>query len=352
MGRIVNAVKYEAFLVKALEKSGFDNHYSKIIANLMVENEKLGIATHGSFHLNTYIKKIHAGSINPKGAIEVVMEGPAFACIEANANLGFAATYDATELAIKKAKETGISYVLVRGSSHFGSCAPYTLMAADEGMAAIICSNTWKLMAVPGSKSKVIGNSPIGYAFPAGKHDNVFLDVATSEAALSKVIRSAESKQEVPLGWIADEDGLPTTDPTSPNFSLVPFGAHKGYGFAFMIEVLAGVASGGGFLNQVGQDWMTNIDLFPNVCHAIIVIDIQKILGKEAFEARMDACIDEIHNSPKAKGSDRIYVPGEIEMEKKKHAEKHGIELMDAHVARMYEVCKLLDIEMEDVFVN
>lgn len=229
MGRKVDIAKYQMLCEEILNRSGFCPDDSKAVAAIMVDNEKMGISTHGSFHMLTYLKKIRAGSIDPKGEIKVIEEGPTWANIDANYNLGFVASYRAMELAIKKAKEYGMAYVTVKNSSHYGTGAAYELMAAKEGMASIVCSNTWKLMAVPGSKSVVIGNSPLGYGFPAGKNPPVFMDIATSAASLTKTIRAKEMGEKVPDGWIVDENGLPTNDPNSPNFSLVPVGAHKGY---------------------------------------------------------------------------------------------------------------------------
>lgn len=353
MGRKVNCAKYEILCKNILEKAGFQQSDAEAVANIMIENEKLGISTHGSFHMLTYLRKIQAGSIDPNGKIEVISEGPTWANIDANHNLGFVASYHAMRLAINKAREYGISYITVKNSSHYGTGAAYELMAAKEGMASIVCSNTWKLMAVPGSKGAVIGNSPIGYGFPAGKEAPIFFDIATSAASLTKTIRCKEMGEKVPDGWIVDENGLPTNDPSVPNYTLVPVGGHKGYGAAFFVEAISALASGGCFLGGVGQDWISHIDRVPNVCHAFIVIDLMKIVGPGVFEKRMDTCIEEIHNSPKAVNSDRIMVPGEIEADNKRIAEERGyIELVDVHVERMKEVCRMLNLNMDDVFVN
>lgn len=352
MPRHVDPGRYENFCREILVQCGYSEEDAAEIAGIMIENEMLGISTHGSFHMLTYVKKMRVGSIDPRGEIQVIAEGPTWANIDAGHNLGFLASSKAMKIAMKKAREAGMALVTVKNSSHYGSGASYELMAAREGMAAIVCSNTWKLMAVPGSRGKVIGNSPIGYGFPAGREAPVFLDIATSAASLSKVLRCAEAGQLVEDGWIVDESGLPTNDPTTKNYSLVPVGAHKGYGFAFFVEALAGMVSGGCCLSEVGQDWITNIEVVPNVCHAFLVIDLAKMLGKGVFEARMDRCIEELHSAPKADGAERIYVPGEIEADHKRKAEQEGLVLMDVHLERMYEVSRMLGIEIEDIFMD
>ena len=45
----------------------------------------------------------------------------------------------------------------------------------------------------------------------------------------------------------------------------------------------------------------------------------------EEFQRRIDGLVQEVHAAPKADGSDRIYVPGEKEWEKREKSLKAGI---------------------------
>jgi len=54
---------------------------------------------------------------------------------------------------------------------------------------------------------------------------------------------------------------------------------------------------------------------------------VDAIIPIEHFKQRVDQIIREIRQSPKAKGSERIYVPGEIEWGKRENALKNGIPL-------------------------
>ena len=45
-------------------------------------------------------------------------------------------------------------------------------------------------------------------------------------------------------------------------------------------------------------------------------------------------------------------MPGEIEAEHKRRVEKEGLVLGDAHIERMQEVCRMLGMSMEDVFLD
>jgi len=54
------------------------------------------------------------------------------------------------------------------------------------------------------------------------------------------------------LGWALDESGAPTDDPGAAlKGTLLPIGGPKGYGLAFMVDVLAGMLSGAAFGREI-----------------------------------------------------------------------------------------------------
>jgi LDH2 family malate/lactate/ureidoglycolate dehydrogenase len=62
---------------------------------------------------------------------------------------------------------------------------------------------------------------------------------------------------------------------------------------------------------------------------AFIALNIAAFQPIDAFIERMEGYIDYIKSLPKAKGADTIYYPGEIELNRKKKADKEGITLPD-----------------------
>jgi len=70
--------------------------------------------------------------------------------------------------------------------------------------------------------------------------------------AAGKVALAAARGEEIPAGWIVDQDGRQTTDPTRlrKGGALLPLGGTEGYkgsGLAAMVEVLCGLLTGLGF---------------------------------------------------------------------------------------------------------
>ena len=229
------------------------------------------------------------------------------------------------EIGMKKAKQTGLAYVMVRNSSHYGACGVYAVEGAEQGFITLTATNVAKTMTVPGGKGGIIGNSPFAYAVPAGnRHPSVFLDVATSNIAGMKVNRAKTAGEQVPPGCIVDENGLPTTDPNT-DWALYPLGGHKGYGIAFFIEVLTSVLSGGQILDI--PLWIRRADQLCPYSHMFLFIDTYSIMGADSFADRMDFAVEEIANAPKAAGSDHIYLPGEMEWDRHDRAQREGLVL-------------------------
>ena len=151
------------------------------------------------------------------------------------------------------------------------------------------------------------------------------LDMALSSVAAGKIYAAQGLGKAIPDNWIVDADGLPTTDITNyPHAgTLLPMGGHKGYGLAVMVEVLASVLTGAAITRDV-KGWMSQMDEMTDEGHAFIAIDIGAMMPLEMFKQRVDFMIRGIKDSPKAKGSERIYLPGEMEWEKREHALNTG----------------------------
>lgn len=322
----VSPERLKALCIHALQAAGFDARDAGTVAEVLVTTDTWGTFSHGTNHLRNYLKKIRAGGINPKAQPEVLGEGPAWGTIDGHAAMGMVTGCRAMELAIQKAATAGIGYVAVRNSSHFGAAGYYANLAVKHDMIGLAMSNADANMVAPGGRTSVIGNNPFAYAAPAGEEHPIILDIALSATASTKIFAAKAKGNIVPAGWITDGEGLPTTDAANwPNVgSMLPMAGHKGYGLALMVEVLAGVLSGSGITRGV-KPWLGVLEEGSDTGHAFIAIDVNMIMPVAQFKARMDAMIREIRNSPKARGSERIWLPGEMEWERRKVALKEGM---------------------------
>lgn len=320
----------EAFAIEAMRRYGIREEDARLSAQILVMTDTWGVHTHGTRQLRPLLKNFPIGRLNATAVPEIVREGPAWALMDGNHAMPFVTAHRAMELAIQKARTAGIGYVGVVHTSHFGAAGYYANMAANEQMIGIAVCNADPQMTIPGARGKVLGTNPIAYAIPAGKNRPIFLDIATSAAAANKIMRARLLGQQVPEGWLVDASGSPTTDPSRfpETGALMPMAAHKGYGFALLVEVLAGVVTGAALTKQQ-PTWITGVAGQPpgpaNQGQAFIAIDAGMMLSPEEFAGRMDWLADYIHSVPKADGTTRVYLPGEIEWEKRDKALVEGM---------------------------
>lgn len=346
--RKVKLKELREFAVQALIKSGVSSENAEITADTLITTDMFGVMTHGMRNLGQYIEKMEAGGLDAKAEPSIVCEGPAFAIINGNKALGMVSGCKAMKLAVEKAKKVGIAYVGVKNSCHFGAAGYYANLAAEEGMIGLAMSNTDPVIAVPNGASKAIGTNPFSFACPTGDGKSIFLDIALSSVAALKVIMAKEKGMEIPDTWLVDEDGQPTTDSSlfPQNASLQPMGAHKGYGLAVLVEILSAVITGAGMLSEIAS-WNLDMSSVNNAGHAFIAIDIKQMISQEDFNKRISQVINELKNGPKAKGKDKIFLPGEMEWEKREKTVETGVlEITDAIADNLKSLSEKMEITL------
>jgi ureidoglycolate dehydrogenase (NAD+) len=317
------------FGVAALRKCGVSEADARLTIDVLVTTDTFGVYTHGVKCLRGYIVRLRAGGLKADARPCVDREGPAWAIVDGQNALGMVTSVFAMGKAIEKARTAGMAYVGVRNSCHFGAAGYYALQAAKSDMIGMAMANDYPSMAVLGAKKAVLGTNPFAYAVPAAENNPIFLDIASSTVAGGKVRIAQAKNQKIPDTWMVDADGIPTTDPFlyPGSASLLPFAGHKGYGIALMIENLAGVLTGTGAMWDL-NNWIDGRkDIPTNHGAAFLAFNVGAIIGQDAFKKRVDQLIQDIHETPKAKGTERLYVPGEMEWDNRKAALAKGMVL-------------------------
>jgi len=318
----------EAFCVEAMRRAGMNEADARLTAEVLVTTDTWGTHTHGTKQLRNLMKNFREGRMDIKARAELVGEGPGWARFDGHASMPMPTSVRAMETAIAKAKNTGIAIATVNNSGHFGAAGYYAWLATRHDMIGMSFTNVDPGVAAPGSRGSVLGTNPIAYAVPAGREHPVMLDIATSVVAASKIYALRQLGKPLPEGWIVDGDGLPTTDPGNYPLAgaLLPMAGHKGYGIGLMVEVLTGVLAGGAFGRDV-RSWVFGEAAPVNQSHTFIAINVCAFEPVDDFKSRMDALIRQIKDAPKAKGADRIWLPGEKEWEYRAKALAGGIAL-------------------------
>ena len=348
--RRVQPQALKAFCADAFVKAGMTEEHATITAEVLVATDMWGIFTHGTYNAFNYIKKIRAGGIDPRATPEVIREGPCWAVVDGHSAIAMVTSVKAMGIAIEKAKVTGLGYVGVRESNHFGGAAYYANMSAEQDLIGLAMTNTALCVTAPGAKGSVIGNNPLGYAVPAGKEPPLLFDIAMSLVAGTKLEIAKKLGKPIPDNWMVDEEGLPSTDLSKfpLSISLMPMAGHKGYGLALMVEVLAGVLTGAGVTSEL-ISWGPFPPLRPKTGHAFLAISVDPFMPLPEFKDRMDKMIRGIKESPKAKGAERIFLPGEMEWEKRAEALMLGIALPEGTIANHKGLAEMLRLDLRRI---
>jgi LDH2 family malate/lactate/ureidoglycolate dehydrogenase len=328
--------------------AGLSDQAAGTVAEALVAADERGVASHGAMLVPMYVDRLLAGSVSRAERADVVSDDRATAVLDAGHALGILTGDQAMALAVDKARTHGLGAVVVRHAFHFGGAFRFVRAAARASCIGVAAANTRPLMPAPGGASAVVGNNPLAFGIPtAGDGEPIVLDMALSEAALGKIRLAEQEGREIPPTWATDTDGRPTTDPAAAVAGLLlPSGGHKGYGLAFVVDVLAGVLSGGAFGAAVrGLYADTSI---PNDCaHFFLALDVEAFAPLAEFGERIAGLSAEATEGPRAPGVERLFLPGQIEAERAAAARVDGVlveaSVLDALVASARKVGVTVD---------
>jgi len=307
--------------------AGAPEEHSRIVAQHLADNNLTGHDSHGFIRVIQYIRQIKEGLIIPAAKPDIVSESPSTAQVDGHYGFGQVAAKFSTELAIDKAKKQGVSCVTVRHLGHLGRLGAYAEIAAGAGCAAILyCSVGGHAISVTpfgGSKRKLATN-PIAMAFPSEEEGPVLSDFATSVAAEGKIRVYRARGHKLPDGWILDQEGHPSNDPSEfyAGGAILPVGGsvgHKGFCLAFMTDLFGGILSGDGFPAIPGKQFSNG--------SLIVTIDIERFAPLAAVRSQASKMVNYVKDTPPAEGFEYVMYPGEKEARNRKERGRNGVEI-------------------------
>jgi LDH2 family malate/lactate/ureidoglycolate dehydrogenase len=322
----VAAPALAAFVSRAFAAAGVPQPDAKILADLMVEADLRGSDTHGVIRLPIYVRRIRAGGVNPKPNIHVAKDRPSAALVDGDNGMGHLVMRRAAQLAIEKAKATGIGWVGARMSNHAGPAALYATMPLQHDMIGLYFAVGSNNHLPPwGGAENLLGTNPMAVAVPAQDEPAIVLDMAPTVAAYGKVRLKAQRGEQMPVGWMIDRDGKPLTDPKRADEGyLLPIGDYKGYGLSLIIGILAGALNGAALGRDV-VDFVKETGRATNTGHAVAAIAVESFMPPQAFKHAVDAVIRDMRNSRRLPGVERIFLPGEQSHAKYVERSQNGV---------------------------
>ncbi len=320
------AEQLEHFISGVLAALGLPEGDARTCAARMTEADLRGVDTHGIFRLPQYCRRIRAGGISLKPHVRPVRENAVTALMDGDNWMGHIIMTCATELAIRKASQSGLAWVGVFNSNHAGPAAVYSTMTLAHDMIGMYMTVANANHMTPwGGVERILGTNPVSIAIPAGEEPPIALDIATTVSSYGKIKLAAQKGESIPEGWMVDRKGQPITDPRrSEEGYLLPIGGYKGYGLNVVIGMLAGVLNGAPFGRNV-VDFNKALATPNRGGHMIFAMRVDNFQPVDEFKYEMDRVIRELRNSERMEGVDRIWLPGEMEYERVRQRQQHGI---------------------------
>lgn len=297
---------------------------AKRATDVLIRNDLWGVETHGvSNMLRSYVANYRSGALDPRPRIVTERETATTAVLDGGKGLGLHVAPTAMEIAIEKARATGMGAVTVHNVGHMGGAGYHAAMAIEHDMIGLAMSTTGRAIVLPtwGAEPR-LGTSPIAWAAPAGEMPPFVFDIGTSQIAQNKMRLAERVGARIAPGWIARPDGTPVMEEIDfpEKYHLLPFGgtremgSHKGYGFGAVVDILSSILGGMGpsFLDPGPGFYVqaTRIDAFIDVAQ---------------FKRDMDTFLRGLAETRPAPGETRVVYAGLLEAEEEARRLETGI---------------------------
>jgi len=236
--------------------------------------------------------------------------------VDGGNNIGYIAAYRGAELAIRKARQSGIASVGVYNSSYSGRNAYYVEKIVREGLVAFHVASAEPRVLPPGGARPALGTNPICFGFPS-RNGPVIFDMGTASLMVGDMRWHAHLDKLLPEGVAFDEHGQPTREANAAlRGGVIPFGGHKGYGLSFAVQAL-GLLAGAALTRGEVQDFG----------FLFWVIDPDIMLPSGNFAEQMSELVRKIKSTPRQPGVAEIRIPSERAARERERRRAEGIVL-------------------------
>jgi 3-dehydro-L-gulonate 2-dehydrogenase len=242
-------------LLRVLLKLGFQQERAHLCARLFVETDRDGVYSHGLARFPRFIRGIRNGLIDIHATPELVSACGPLERWDGKSGVGNLNAYQCMERAIALAHAHGMGCVALANTNHWMRGGSYGWQAADAGVIGICWTNTMPNLPPWGASDPRVGNNPLIIAVPRAK-GHVVLDMAMSQFSYGSLASYRARGELLPVEGGFDSEGQLTRDPGAIEASErpLPIGFWKGSGLALMLDLLAGLLSGGQVTCQITPD--------------------------------------------------------------------------------------------------
>jgi len=337
-------------------KCGMSLANSKIATDVLLSADIRGVDTHGvSNMLRNYVLYLSEGSAKANPNWKIVRETESCATIDCDEGLGLVVAPQAMDIAIEKAKKTGVGLVSMGNGRHLGMAGYHAMMALEHDMIGT-CMTSSTTNVVPTYAAKAgLGTNPIAVAAPALNKAPFVFDAATSAIATNKVRVAQRLGVPLAAGWITDAKGNPIMEETPLDIKEDPdkvnnllqtpvgatreLGSHKGYSLGMVVDILGSILNGSlaGPLRTMKQ----------HQNHFVAAYSIEAFTSVQKFKEMMDEYLQALEDLPPVEGQERVLYAGLMEYETEAERKNIGIPLHPEVINWFKNICSELGLDFD-----
>jgi LDH2 family malate/lactate/ureidoglycolate dehydrogenase len=325
--RVIFVDDLRAYVQAIFERHSMRPDDARVLADHFVWADRRGQPWLGVRRVPEYVARLVGGATAAHPEMSTVADRGAFLVVDAGQAWGHVVGARAMNIAVGRAREFGLAGVSVRNTTSAGAIGYYALLAAEQRMIGLAFNNSQPIQAAWGGSANILGAGAFAVACPAGRHPPLLLDMATSAFSHVGIKKLRDRGEPLPDGAALTVDGQPTIDPEEALRGVIlPMAGHRGFALALLWETLTGVLSG-------TTNFGTNVGKFDDcknpqgVSLFTLAIDPSVSMPYSDFTARVDALIDQMHDSPTVPSVDRVLVPGERSHSSAVAADRDGLAL-------------------------
>uniref|UniRef100_A0A1I7XPW4 Malate dehydrogenase n=1 Tax=Heterorhabditis bacteriophora TaxID=37862 RepID=A0A1I7XPW4_HETBA len=134
---VVSKKELRTFVLDCLEKVRCPISHAQQLADILICSDYRGHYSHGINRLHIYVNDVSTGATSVEGEPILIKQKGATAWVDGNNLLGPVVGNYCMRLAVQKAKEHGIGWVVAKNSNHFGIAGWYAEIAVKHGF--VVC---------------------------------------------------------------------------------------------------------------------------------------------------------------------------------------------------------------------
>jgi L-2-hydroxycarboxylate dehydrogenase (NAD+) len=334
---VIKENKLIAFYIEIAKALGASPDEAHVWATCMVRADLRGMYTQGAAIISYSIKLIENGLATFGVPFKILKDEPSMALVDGGHGVGVVVSTNGMNLAIEKARSTGVGCIWVQNGGDFMMAANHTLQAIEQDMVGVAMRNGYPAVTPWGGKEPFFCTNPLSVAVPTQDEPPIVIDMAAGSFSVGQVVMASRDNRLLPSAHLVNREGIYTNDPTkividpndresALNGAIVTLG-HKGLVWTLIVELFTGLLAGSNTSNL--NNYLPTSENPHKEETFLMAIDVSKLQPVADFKASADRFARALRSVKPAEGFDRVLYPGLIEAENEAARKKEGIPIRD-----------------------